>query len=89
MAYGNGRPPMKGPLEARLTFYIAPPKKLKRKTPYVGSDLDNFCKSALDGLNGIVFDDDCQIIDLVAKKRYAINHNPCIEIELLELKELV
>ncbi|WP_303162450.1 RusA family crossover junction endodeoxyribonuclease [uncultured Sutterella sp.] len=34
-------------------------------------DIDNLVKAILDGLNGIVFDDDAQVVQLSAAKNYA------------------
>ena len=47
--------------EACLTGFEKPCKK---------PDLDNLVKSVLDGMNGIVYQDDCQIVSLHATKRY-------------------
>jgi Holliday junction resolvase RusA-like endonuclease len=33
------------------------------------SDVDNLCKSLLDGLNGVAYDDDKQVVNLKAFKR--------------------
>lgn len=39
--------------------------------PIRGADIDNITKSVLDGMNGIVFVDDSQVVKIVAKKIYA------------------
>lgn len=44
---------------------------------------DNYVKSALDAMNGIVWHDDALITDLEVKKRYS--KHPHIEMEVLEL----
>nr|WP_320443163.1 RusA family crossover junction endodeoxyribonuclease [Limosilactobacillus oris] len=46
-------------------------------------DTDNYIKSTLDGLNGLLWDDDNQIVDLVASKFYS--DNPRVEIEVEEV----
>lgn len=46
--------------------------------PVVKPDTDNYIKSTLDGLNGILWEDDNQIVDLVAHKYYS--DNPRVEI---------
>lgn len=76
-----------GPLKVSVVFYLNKPKSVKRKFPCVKPDLDNLQKSLLDGMNGIVFIDDAQIIDVEAKKRYA-KKTPSIYIEIEKLYEV-
>ena len=35
------------------------------------NDIDKLVRSTLDGLTGIAFKDDCQVINLIAERRYA------------------
>ena len=51
--------------------------------PTVKPDTDNYIKSTLDGLNGLLWADDNQIVDLVASKFYS--DRPRVEIEVEEL----
>lgn len=54
--------------------------------PTVKPDCDNIAKVILDSLNGIVFDDDKQVVGLVVGKCYATNETDCglhVEIALL------
>lgn len=51
--------------------------------PIVKPDCDNYVKSCLDSLNGIVWKDDALITDIRARKRYA--EQPRIEIEVEEI----
>ena len=37
----------------------------------VKPDIDNYVKAVLDGLNGLLFVDDKQIIELTARKKYS------------------
>jgi Holliday junction resolvase RusA-like endonuclease len=50
--------------------------------PKVKPDLDNVAKAVLDAINGIVYVDDAQVINLVATKRYATD--PRVEVYLFE-----
>ena len=59
------------PLSCRETFYLTRGKTVKRKYPSVGADLDNYLKSLLDALNGVVYEDDRQIIEIAAAKKYS------------------
>lgn len=61
---------LSGPLSCRVVFYLKRGKTVKRKYPTVGADIDNYIKSCLDALNGIVYEDDKQIIEIAASKRY-------------------
>ncbi len=70
-----------GPLRLYVIFYFEPPpswSKTKRAAALandiaciVRSDLDNFVKNIGDGLNGIAYDDDHQIVDIFAFRRWA------------------
>lgn len=53
------REPLAGPVRAIIHAYIVPGRRM---------DLDNICKSVLDGMNGVVFGDDCQVYELSARK---------------------
>lgn len=48
--------------------------------PVVKADIDNYIKAVFDALNGVVWQDDKQICDLVAHKYYT--DRPRIEIEV-------
>lgn len=57
-----------------LCFYLPRPKSLpKRRMVLVTKkpDLDKLIRAALDGLTGIVFDDDSQVVTIKASKAYA------------------
>lgn len=56
--------PLEGPLALTVHFYFKGEEKHHTKRP----DIDNLLKSTLDGLNGISFKDDSQIVELTAKK---------------------
>lgn len=45
--------------------------------PTVKPDGDNIVKAVLDALNGVVFDDDSQVVEHSMKKQYADNLNDC------------
>jgi Holliday junction resolvase RusA-like endonuclease len=63
-------PPIDGPLSVRVTFMIEKPKSVKREYPTVKPDTDNYIKGVLDAANGILWKDDCQIIEIWACKFY-------------------
>lgn len=81
-----------GPLRVHITAYMMIPKSARRdeqkrmqqgKTrPTKKPDLDNIIKT-LDALNGLAFEDDKQIVEVVAEKIYSYDPRLVIEIEKL------
>lgn len=88
--------PLTGPLMVELNFFRHVQSSLSKKEralrlsgshrPVVKPDTDNYIKSTLDGLNGLLWEDDNQIVDLIAHKYYS--DNPRVEIEATQLNEL-
>ena len=88
--------PLTGPLMVELNFFRHVQSSLSKKEralrlsgshrPVVKPDTDNYIKSTLDGLNGLLWEDDNQIVDLIAHKYYS--DNPRVEIEVTQLNEL-
>lgn len=78
---GYHRPPLMGALEVSLIFYRPVQKSLSKSEkqrrlnneikPVVKPDMDNYIKSTLDALNGILWHDDAQIVRLTGEKRYS------------------
>lgn len=87
-AIDNRVPCVTTALRVELIIYKSIPKsfsKAKRKQanegkifPVVKPDIDNYVKSVLDGLNGVLFMDDKQIVDFRAVKKYS--DNPRVEV---------
>ena len=85
------------PLEIEMKFYMPIPKYLSKvkknrltldkEVKYVTKkpDPDNLLKAILDGLNGIAYFDDGQVVKLKVEKVYSFN--PRTEIEILALEE--
>lgn len=83
----------KGPIKATIKVFKSVPKswsKIRKQQaldgeilPAVRPDLDNYIKAILDAANGLLFEDDNQVVDLVAYKRYA--KMPYVELEIAEL----
>ncbi|WP_346709028.1 RusA family crossover junction endodeoxyribonuclease [Limosilactobacillus oris] len=75
------RPPLLGALSVSLTFYRPVQKSISktererrlsnRSKPVVKPDTDNYIKSTLDALNGILWHDDAQIVKITGEKRYS------------------
>ncbi len=86
---------LQGPLKVVLEFNMPFPKTSNKKTRHLLSegkihhiktpDIDNLIKFILDCANGILFDDDKQVIELWASKRYS--NFPCTVFKLMPEKE--
>jgi Holliday junction resolvase RusA-like endonuclease len=77
----------------KVTVYRAIPKSFSKKktelaergeiVPTTKPDADNYLKTVKDALNGVIWKDDSQIVDVQVRKRYS--NKPRIEIEIHEL----
>lgn len=75
-------PPLEGPVSVYGYFGLPVPASHSKKrttaclegreAPSKKPDLDNMAKAVLDAMNGVVFKDDSQIINLHLKKVYSI-----------------
>lgn len=82
-----------GPINLELEFYFSRPKKWCRaKDPTCAlvmprrPDADNLIKMISDGLNGIAWNDDAQIVEVRAKKFYhEMGGSPRTEIKISPL----
>ena len=82
------------PLRAVLTiFYSIPISYTKkriyaikngRELPCKKPDIDNVIKIILDALNGIAYKDDCQVVEVIAVKKYT-EETERVELEFEEL----
>ncbi len=78
----KGRVGFSEPVKVTAIVRVIPPQSASRKTraamlageqaPGKRPDLDNTLKAILDGLNGIAYTDDALIVQLAARKLYAI-----------------
>jgi Holliday junction resolvase RusA-like endonuclease len=85
--------PFETPMQMQVSCYYPIPKspgprRSKQDAvdgelyPKVKPDLDNVVKAVLDAINGVVYVDDAQVINLVATKRYATD--PRVEVYVFE-----
>nr|DAI20088.1 MAG TPA: Endodeoxyribonuclease RusA [Caudoviricetes sp.] len=87
-AIDNRVPCITTALRVELIIYKSIPKSFSKKKrelanegkiyPVVKPDIDNYVKAILDGLNGVLFVDDKQIVDFRAVKRYS--DSPRVEV---------
>lgn len=76
-----GRVPLAGPVSVTMGIYLPVPASWSQKKqqaalrgqelPAKKPDSDNVVKAVFDALNGVVWVDDVQVVDLVLRKRYA------------------
>ena len=71
----KGKPFFPGPVALRITFYR------NRK----GADIDNLLKSLMDGLNGVAYGDDVQVVRVEMDKRLD-RKNPRVELEIWSME---
>ena len=76
-------------VRVEIDFYLPRPASVtikKRRLPIVPPDLDKLCRGVLDGIgqglitgkvgDGIIYGDDSQVVELVARKHYADDRAP-------------
>jgi Holliday junction resolvase RusA-like endonuclease len=76
----RGKVPLQGAVRVEIMVELAIPQSWSRTKqlaaiageimPASRPDIDNFVKSVLDAINGIVFGDDAQIVELRARKKF-------------------
>ena len=85
--------PLAGPIGVEMTFYTRTPQSLtvanrtalEGKPNFKRPDLDNYVKMYMDAMNQWMYQDDGQIAELKASKRYS--DNPRTEIIIREIIE--
>jgi Holliday junction resolvase RusA-like endonuclease len=77
--------PITEPLIIYVKIYHNFPKEDKSFTdfPVITPDIDNVLKIVFDGLNGICYEDDCQICEVVAVRRFSEKPRISVKIESL------
>lgn len=67
-------------VEVHLTFVMLKPKTVNRSEPYIRPDIDKLARAVLDGLTGVAYEDDQQVVKLTAVKEYGTNQGVWIRI---------
>jgi len=101
LAYDKFPEQMLGPVSMTITFIFPRPsvmvwkkKPMNREWRPKGKDIDNLIKTICDGLNGVAYIDDRQVVEVIARKcicinpqekpRTVINIEPAPNIELIK-----
>lgn len=58
------------PVSVELKFVFSPPKRPERGDHTVKPDCDNIIKAVFDSMNGIIWNDDSQVVRVLAQKFY-------------------
>lgn len=90
----NGIQTITEPIAVHLNFYFTPPKSYSKKRIRAieakeelftkKPDADNLGKSVLDGMNGVLFKDDSQIIGLTIGKHYGHKDYVDVKVQIIE-----
>jgi len=71
------------PVKITINFIMPRPKSVKRPYPSVAPDLDKLVRGVLDGLTGIAYDDDSQVVEIHARKVYGGSPGAEIRLEII------
>lgn len=82
----KGKPSLK-PLKAVMNFYIKRAKTNKTKQHTQRPDIDNYMKAVLDGMQGVVFEDDSQVFEIFATKTWADYVLPSFTVVIYEVEK--
>jgi crossover junction endodeoxyribonuclease RusA len=78
-----------GPIQLHLDFYLARPQSVSRTArpfPVKPPDLDKLVRAVCDGLTDAgIWEDDSQVIRLIARKDYADTMEPGVHIQVTRL----
>jgi Holliday junction resolvase RusA-like endonuclease len=75
-----------GPIRLTVHAQFEPPKRAVKRTHHLTRpDVDNVVKSCFDALQGVVYADDKQVVELHARKDYG--PEPLVEITIEEIME--
>jgi Holliday junction resolvase RusA-like endonuclease len=89
VAAGPGYKPVLFPAKVTMTFSFPIAKSRKELKPndlhLQDPDLDNLQKSCLDGIKRVLFMDDCQVVEIHAKKKW--NNDSGVRIEIEEVDQ--
>lgn len=76
------------PVAIEIEFGLLRPKSVKRNLPTVPPDLDKLIRAVLDSLTGIAYQDDSQVVRIVATKVYSPAYYVKVRLNLGSMGEL-
>jgi crossover junction endodeoxyribonuclease RusA len=66
----DGKDPSLKPIKVVVTFHFERPKSVTREAMTVKPDCDKLARNVLDACTGVIYKDDSQVVELVARKVY-------------------
>lgn len=77
-----------GPVRLEVDFFLERPKSVRqsdRALPHVAPDLDKLVRGVGDGIgqSGMIWGDDSQIVEIIARKFYADDREPGATIRII------
>jgi len=81
--------PVSGPLIVELHFRLVRPPSSSRLEPDIKPDLSKLIRAVEDALTGILWIDDCQIVQLDATKGYAKETGVGVAVQQLDMRDPV
>lgn len=91
----GGQSPVEYPVALSLQFFLPIPKAWNKTMTLAAKrgeikhtkkpDVDNFAKAVMDAFNGVLYEDDSQVVDLHVSKAYS--DLPRIEVTMIEVLE--
>jgi Holliday junction resolvase RusA-like endonuclease len=72
-----------GGVSVELLFVFEKPKSVTRPAPWVAPDLDKLIRAVLDGLTGVAYEDDAQVVEIFSRKQYGQTAGVWIRVESL------
>jgi len=82
--------PLAGPVLVRVRFDLHAPRVIPAERegyPTTTPDLDKLIRSTLDGLTGVAFADDAQVVKVRAEKAYSLNGETGAEVQVLRMSD--
>lgn len=76
-----GYEPVTDAVKVEIDFVFLKPKTVNRRYPSVVPDLDKLIRAVLDGLTGVAYQDDCQVILIQASKTYGETAGAWVKID--------
>jgi Holliday junction resolvase RusA-like endonuclease len=86
----EGRPPIEGPCQVVIGLFCQVPTSWSQKKraaalaceifPTTKPDADNCVKAIFDGMNGVVWRDDVQAVDLKVVKQYSVTPSVMVDV---------
>lgn len=75
--------PTVAPVRVEVVFAFAKPKSVKGPHKTTKPDLDKLLRGVLDGMSGIVFHDDAQVVECQVSKRFSLPEGAQLTVQSL------